>query len=452
MRKELHKKLLSTALTMFPDHLLGKREVFDKLYHGRSKEARILHHKENTAQAYLILFLLFLLLLLSIGISWFSTFDAESRHLLLQRPKLGDPPLRKTVEAVVVQGKTKVKRTLPMTLHGYGTSKVELQQYLDDLLNRLPSIIAGRNDELSSIEHPLVLPDTIDNAGASIVWISSEPRILDDKGEIHWLSIANPQTITLSAIASLGDETRERSYELTIQPPSKARIQESIERSLEKTLENVRKEVASGEDIHLPAKTTEGMSIDWTEKRGNDIGILVLVFALGFLLVFARRYEGAKKELLRERRRIERDLPEFVDALVLMLYAGSYTEAAIKRIATNYEIGSEVKGEYPLYEQIRSMRDHLEQSNVSLGQELRALAERCNIRELSRIITILTDNLDKGIALAEKLDTESTMLRYGRKRKSKEAGHIIETKLTFPMVLLLVSLLIITTGPVMIGL
>ena len=98
------------------------------------------------------------------------------------------------------------------------------------------------------------------------------------------------------------------------------------------------------------------------------------------------------------------------------------------------------------------MRDHLEQSNVSLGQELRALAERCNIRELSRIITILTDNLDKGIALAEKLDTESTMLRYGRKRKNKEAGHIIETKLTFPMVLLLVSLLIITTGPVMIGL
>lgn len=449
MIHEQYKKLYAFLLSLLPDHLLGKPEVFDKLYHGRSMEARILQHKEKTALSYLMLLLL---LLLCVGISWIIKIDNGSQHILLERPKLGDPPLRKTVEAVVVQGETRVKRTLAMTLPGYGTSEVELQQYLDELLDELPVHFTGRNEELSSIEHPIVLPDTVGNAGASITWISSEPSILDETGSIHWLNIDRPQTITLTATAALGDEKRERSYELTIQPPSQDRIRESIERSLEETLDKVKKDAANGGDIYLPEQTTQGVQITWTDKRSNLTGSLLLVFTMGFLLVFARRYEGAKREMLRERKRIERDLPEFVDALVLMLYAGSYTEGAIKRIASNYEIGADAKGEYPLYEQIRSIRDHLEQSNVSLNQELRTLAEYCNIRELSRIITILTDNLDKGIALAEKLDTESALLRYGRKRKSMETGHLIETKLTFPMVLLLVSLLIITTGPVMIGL
>lgn len=449
MAHDQNKKLYAFILQLLPEHLLGKPEVFDKLYHGRSMEARILHHKEKTALAYLMLLLLFPL---CIGISWFTTINNGSQHILLERPELGDPPLRKTVEAVVVQGQTRVKRTLAMTLHGYGTSEVEVQQYLDELLDELPVHITGRNKELSSIEHPIVLPDTVGNAGASITWISSEPSILDETGSIHWLDIDRAQTITLTATASLGDEKRERSYELTIQPPSQGMIQESIKRSLEKTLDQVRKDAVNGGDIYLPERTPDGAKITWMEKRNNLTGSLLLVFTMGFLLVFARRYEGAKREMLRERKRIERDLPEFVDALVLMLYAGSYTEGAIKRIASNYEMGADAKGEYPLYEQIRSLRDHLEQSNVSLSQELRTLADYCNIRELSRIITILTDNLDKGIALAEKLDTESALLRYGRKRKSKESGHIIETKLTFPMVLLLVSLLIITTSPVMIGL
>ncbi|PKM84806.1 MAG: hypothetical protein CVU86_05420 [Firmicutes bacterium HGW-Firmicutes-11] len=449
MKQDPLKKLRSFLLPHLPDHLLGKPEVFAKLYHGRSMESRILHHKEKTAQAYL---LLVLVCLLCIVISWICAINTKAHHVILERPELGDTPLRKTVEAIVIQGESRVKRSLSMMLYGYGRSAVDVQQYLDKLLDGLPVQIAGKNKDLRSIEYPLELPVTVGNEGANIAWISSSPLILDETGSIDWLKIDREQTITLTAAVSMGEVVRERSYELTIPPPSKERVQESIAKSLEDALDQVRKDAASGGEIHLPAQTADGTPITWMEKRSNLTGSFLLLFLMGALLIYARRYEGAKREMLRERKRIERDLPEFVDALVLMLYAGSYTEGAIKRIATNYEAGTDSKGEYPLHEQIRSIRDHLEQSNVSLRHELISLAEQCNLRELSRIITILTDNLEKGIALAEKLDMESSMLRYGRKRKSKEAGQLIETKLTFPMVLLLISLLIITTGPVMIGL
>ena len=107
MKQDPLKKLRSFLLPHLPDHLLGKPEVFAKLYHGRSMESRILHHKEKTAQAYL---LLVLVCLLCIVISWICAINTKANHVILERPELGDTPLRKTVEAIVIQGESRVKR------------------------------------------------------------------------------------------------------------------------------------------------------------------------------------------------------------------------------------------------------------------------------------------------------------------------------------------------------
>ena len=53
----------------------------------------------------------------------------------------------------------------------------------------------------------------------------------------------------------------------------------------------------------------------------------------------------------------------------------------------------------------------------------------------------------KGVNLTEKLESESDILWTQRKKIAEEKGRIAETKLTFPLALLLLVLILITAAP-----
>jgi len=64
-----------------------------------------------------------------------------------------------------------------------------------------------------------------------------------------------------------------------------------------------------------------------------------------------------------------------------------------------------------------------------------------------RFSSILADNIDKGSALADKLEQENRMLWDGRKRRAEKEGRIAETRLIFPMVLQVLVVVIVTVAP-----
>jgi tight adherence protein C len=64
-----------------------------------------------------------------------------------------------------------------------------------------------------------------------------------------------------------------------------------------------------------------------------------------------------------------------------------------------------------------------------------------------RFAGVIADNIGKGSALSEKLQTESDLLWNSRKKKAEERGRIAETKLTIPMLLMLLVLVMITIAP-----
>jgi tight adherence protein C len=60
---------------------------------------------------------------------------------------------------------------------------------------------------------------------------------------------------------------------------------------------------------------------------------------------------------------------------------------------------------------------------------------------------VISDNWDKGSVLAEKLEGESNLLWISRKKRAEEKGKLAETKLTFPLVILLIVLIMVTIAP-----
>ena len=71
------------------------------------------------------------------------------------------------------------------------------------------------------------------------------------------------------------------------------------------------------------------------------------------------------------------------------------------------------------------------------------------VKELTRAAGIMMENLDKGTDLWEKLELEGNHLWQERKRLALEKIRIGESKMSFPLGLLLMALLLVTAGPAM---
>ena len=84
--------------------------------------------------------------------------------------------------------------------------------------------------------------------------------------------------------------------------------------------------------------------------------------------------------------------------------------------------------------------------------ELREFARKSGIKELIRVANIICDNVSKGTGLTEKLQAESEILWMNRKKNCEERGRLAETKLTLPLVIFLLVLIVITIAPALLEL
>lgn len=69
-----------------------------------------------------------------------------------------------------------------------------------------------------------------------------------------------------------------------------------------------------------------------------------------------------------------------------------------------------------------------------------------------RVANIICDNVSKGTGLTEKLQAESEILWMNRKKNCEERGRLAETKLTLPLVIFLLVLIVITIAPALLEL
>lgn len=80
------------------------------------------------------------------------------------------------------------------------------------------------------------------------------------------------------------------------------------------------------------------------------------------------------------------------------------------------------------------------------------MAKESGIRELMRVSNIINDNINKGVELTDKLQAESEILWLNRKKSCEEKGRFAETKMTLPLMLFLMVLIIITVAPALLEL
>jgi len=430
------------------DRLTGEMSRMRELYRAAFSDAEADRFaretkKQNRTAALLIMLVLVIAVLSSIP----EKNEQSTSGLDLERPSVGASP--KTIEADVSAeyGGYTVRQRTQLRILPKEPSEEEAEKCIKDLAQRLPEMILANNTALNGVRYDLYLPVIDEETGAELSWSSSDPRHISKDGTVNLIGAEQGTVITLTAHISLA--SAKDVFHIAVMTGS-GLPEGSIDHSLKDRMSEAVKETSNtrdGDVASLPDMTRDGVKLTWAPPE--QAGGMPAVFgcALIAFFFFSRRYSRVRQNIEKARAEMERDFPDFIQKLGLLLGAGLVITSAISRIADDYLKTRDIYGRRRLYEELAAVHERTRSAGTSIVFEFSELARRSGLRELMRFSSTLADNIDKGSTLADKLRAESELLWESRKKRAEKEGRLAETKLIFPMALQILAVIAITVMP-----
>lgn len=274
---------------------------------------------------------------------------------------------------------------------------------------------------------------------------------LDLKAEIEGKNGIYEKKISI-VLEPYADKKTENEAASTIEAEPVMTEEERLEYSL-KTFSDTLNTDNSVKKVSLPAKLETGEKIHWEVEKtsqNNSLMILIMMVVVSAIL-YRERFAALKKIEVSNRESVSRHLPSFINRLVLLIEAGMVLNSAFEK-AVEEGSGSNVPEDDYFYTNLRSIYTSMKTANGSMSRGLKEFARSSNSQELMRVSNIIEDNVNKGTELTGKLRSESDMLWMNRKKRCEEMGKLAETKLTLPLMLFLIVLIVITVAPALLEL
>ncbi|MCM8710235.1 type II secretion system F family protein [Clostridium sp. SYSU_GA19001] len=189
----------------------------------------------------------------------------------------------------------------------------------------------------------------------------------------------------------------------------------------------------------LCAGVTMGLlsfTIDTNILKAFTLAILmILCVNVFFNFYISRRIETRKYKILK-------DLPYSLDLITVSVEAGLSFDGAMARVVAN--ISGELCDEFA--KALKEIRMGIERKTA-----LRNMSERCDVRELSMLVTSLIQADELGVSLGRVLRIESANLREHRKQAAREKAMKAPVKILFPLIFFIFpAIFVIILGPAVI--
>ena len=208
---------------------------------------------------------------------------------------------------------------------------------------------------------------------------------------------------------------------------------------------------ASIKRIELPGSLGTGEKVTWkVDSQSNTMLIIAAVMSLS-VIIYKNIYSPLKRLKKEQEDSVINNLPEFVNRMVLLLNAGLVLNSAFEKTVEESLVFHESEDDY-FTEHMNEIYLSMKAANGSMHTELKRFARESGIKELIRISNIINDNISKGVELTGKLKNENEILWVSRKRNCEERCRLAETKLTLPLMIFLIVLIVIVTAPALLEL
>lgn len=209
-------------------------------------------------------------------------------------------------------------------------------------------------------------------------------------------------------------------------------------------------ELSNNGRMMLPDRLSDGTRLVWEPRDSINMNIIYIIigYILLVLILLIDERKRPKDEANVIRREVLNGLPRFVNQLLMLLNSGMILSDALRLVCDSYKIIPEENRSY-FEKQIIEVNERYSDGRISTTSRIFELAKETNVKELIRIASILSENERRGSNIVDNLSRESSFLWEDRKIIAKERGRIIDTKMSYPMGILLVLLIVITMAPAM---
>ena len=202
--------------------------------------------------------------------------------------------------------------------------------------------------------------------------------------------------------------------------------------------------------IRLPSELSDGTPVRWAAAKQSPGPVIIIIPLMYISLVVLMAANSLKEDgtSAEKRRSIMRGLPRFCNQLYLMINAGLILSDAFDTICAGYEANRTCS---PFETDLTELREATDGHRVSTAQMINEYAVKHDVKEMIRIAAILNENEKRGSDVVESLERESRYLWDERKTVAREYGKSIDTKMSYPLGLLLIVLIVITMAPALLN-
>lgn len=371
----------------------------------------------------------------------------EASDGIIQRNDYGKGSRTESLEAQVEGESEKIPLEIEVKERQYEAA--EIQEFFDEILEKLDKKILGANESFQHVDQNLNLVSSIEGEPVEISWELDRYDLMNVKGEIMKDAIdPEGESINLKAVLTYTEnEAYQASYQQAVCVfPKTAEAKDEVASEISEKIQKNQEKNASKETFALP-KTVEGKKISYYFPF-NSRGLVLVVMSILILILLWLLGKQRGKELEDQRKeQLLLDYPELVNKLTLFLGAGMTVKRAWRKILQDYENSLKDHDTRYVYEEMKLTYREIE-SGVPEAESYENFGRRCNLPCYLKLGALLSQNLRKGVkGLSEMLHIESLQAFEERKARAKRKGEEAGTKLLLPMFMMLAIVLVIVTMP-----
>lgn len=421
-----------------PDH--GLYPIFVRMM-GKTEGTRQYEDFQSRRISTLLVFLLAFLVLLMAG-TYADAFSEKTDQLDLTRGDNGSAvKVEKAVLTVWNEGGS-ISKKVTIRIPAKEMTQEQADLLLKEALEKLLLEMDGK-----TVRGKVTLPTAYGQV--KIKYLSLSPELIRSDGQLLKEPGTERRELYLRAVLEVEGYTEKTVLHLTQVGFSDLSDEERID-LLAKQIEDGR--YLEEDRVNIPERTPEGevMAVSPALDPHPEKVFLVLLL-LPFLWIYQER---EARKLWKERdEKILLRFPEFVGELIILTRAGLSLPLSMIRLGEDYRKRRE-KGEKIdlLYEEVARIGEEISEG-ISFREAVREMGERTAIPKLRQLCHILIQNERKSnVYLLERLTELSDEAWDERKKRVRELSETADTRLVFPLVLMMAVVLMVVLAPSLISL
>lgn len=319
-------------------------------------------------------------------------------------------------------------------------SEKEAIEELERAKMLLDDLLKGENESLSQIETSLNFTEQIDGTRVYVEWTEKISEYLHEDGSFRSdVAIESPLEKEVSAILTCQEFSMDYKVRVTLMPKEK-----SEQKGLQDIVEQIDAETAEQPVLQLPAEY-EGKSVIW--KKRLDPTFLYLGMTVIMTFIFLRIGEKYDREAERRKRMeaLERDYASVVSKFAMLLSAGLSVRNAWERIV-RLDQGKPKEG-HPVFDEMRWAVMEM-QKGISEIEIYEKFGRRVGELHYKKLMSLFVSQKKRGsVQLIDAMNQEMFTAWEEQKRKVRQQGEKIGTKLLVPMMGMLAVVFVMVLAP-----